>query len=44
MRRARVSLRDFLLVVDTATVDLTNDADGYVIADAVRILPQHRTL
>jgi BNR repeat-like domain len=35
-----VSLGDFTLAAGTTTVDLTNDADGYVIADAVRILRQ----
>jgi hypothetical protein len=39
-----VSLRDYLFVAGTATVVLTNDADGYVIADAVRILPRHRAV
>jgi hypothetical protein len=33
-----VSLGEFVLVAGTATVELTNDADGYVIADAVRVL------
>lgn len=37
----RVSLGDFLLVADRATVDLTNDVDRYVIAGAVRILTQY---
>ncbi|WP_279433312.1 hypothetical protein [Micromonospora sp. KC606] len=35
-----VSLGDILLVAGTATIDLTNSADGYVVAGAVRNLPR----
>ncbi|MEV6971270.1 exo-alpha-sialidase [Hamadaea sp. NPDC051192] len=35
-----VSLGEFSLAAGTTTVDLTNDADGYVVADAVRLLRQ----
>jgi hypothetical protein len=34
-----VSLGDVVLVAGTATVDLTDGADGCIIAGAVRILP-----
>ncbi|MFJ8579503.1 exo-alpha-sialidase [Micromonospora sp. NPDC093277] len=36
-----VSLGEFSFAEGTATVELSNNADGYVIADAVRIMPQH---
>jgi hypothetical protein len=41
-----VGVPGLLLVVAgrAPTTDLSNDADGYVIADAVRILRQHRAM